>query len=422
MKALLISQYYPPEPASASQKVSELAGYLASQGHQVTVVTGFPNYPDGVLHEGYRRRLYQQEWQDGVTVVRTFLLIPRDRHSFGPRMKNHLSFMLSSIYGGLRSGRPDVVYVYSPPLFLGVSGYAISRLFGVPLVVDVHDLWPKAPIHLGILKNPMSIRLAEGLERFVYSKANYIFFYSNRMRQDVLETGVPESKTEVHPLWVDTDFFKPAPDDERTRVREQYGFGDRLVVMYTGNISLAQGLDTAVECAVMLKERGDERVLFVLVGGGADKDRLVALSEGYGLDNVMFIPPLPVTAMPAFMSAADVLLTHLNKAPFRFGTIPSKLLTYMSAGQPVLAGFEGEAADLVNKTGSGVVVEPQDPRSMAEGIQHLQDPDLRRRLGKAGRATALERFERQKLLAGMEGRFQEIVTEWRGHTAPAQTL
>jgi glycosyltransferase involved in cell wall biosynthesis len=420
VRALLLTQYYPPEPASAAQKTSELAQYLASHGHQVTVVTGFPNYPDGVLHKGYRRRLYQVEWAGGVKVVRTFLLTARKRHAFGPRMKNHLSFMVSSIYGGLRSGRPGVVYVYSPPLFLGVSGYVISRLFKAPLVVDVHDLWPKAPIPLGILKNPTLIRLAEALERFVYSRADHIFFYSHRMRRDVVDSGVPEDKTEVHPLWVDTDFFKPVPDHQARRLREEYGFGDKLVVMYTGNISLAQGLDTAIEGARLLRDEGHRHVLFVLVGGGADRDRLAGLSESHSLDNVLFIPPQPVTAMPAFMSAADVLLTHLNKAPFRLGTIPSKLLAYMSAERPVLAGLEGEAAELVLRTQCGVVVEPENPRSMADAILRLQDSGLRRRMGEAGRRAAVEQFERKRLLAALEGRFQEIVAGWKGRAAPAR--
>lgn len=407
MKLLLLTQYYPPEPASASQKVSEMAGYLAGRGHDVTVVTGFPNYPDGALYDGYRRGLYREETREGVKVARTFLFFPRSRRDFWPRMKNHLSFMLTSMYGGVRSGRPDLVYVYSPPLFLGVSGYVLSRLFRAPLVVDVHDLWPQEPIHLGVLKGRAVIRLAKGLERAVYRAADCLFFYSDRMRGDVVETGVPEAKTEVHPLWVDTCFFRPAAR-EAEEVRREHGFGDRLVVMYTGNISLAQGLDTAVESARLLRERGEHDVLLVFVGGGADRDRLAALAGDYGLDNVLFIPPKPATAMSAFTSAADVLLTHLNKAPFRQGTIPTKLLNYMSAGRPVLAGLEGEAAELVRQTGCGVVVEPQDPEAMAQGILGLRDPALRRRLGEAGRAAAVERFERRKLLPEMEGRFQEI--------------
>ena len=337
-------------------------------------------------------------------------------------MKSYLSFMLSSIYGSLRAGRHDLVYVYSPPLFLGVSAYLISRLYRAPFILDVHDLWPKAPVELGILKSPGLIWMARKMEKFIYSKARHVFFYSHRMRQDVVGDGCPQEKTEVHPLWVDTDFFKPATEDQAARIRQEYALGDRFVIMYTGNLGLPQGLDTAVECARLLKERGLGQYLLVFVGGGAELDRLQQLSRDYGLDNVLFIPPKPVSAMPAFMAASDVLLLHLDKAPFRMGTIPGKLLTYMAAGRPVLAGLEGESADIVNRTGCGVVVEPRNVEAMTDGVVKLSDPDLRRQMGEAGRVAAVTQFERVKLLDELEGRLQEVVAGWRGRSAAAKSL
>ena len=422
MKALLLTQYYPPEPGTASQKMSEMAEHLQGNGHEVTVVTGFPNYPEGALYEGYRRKLLQPEQINGVKVFRTFLLVSRRRRSFGPRMKSYLSFMLSSIYGSLRAGRHDLVYVYSPPLFLGVSAYLISRLYRAPFILDVHDLWPKAPVELGILKSPGLIWMARKMEKFIYSKARHVFFYSHRMRQDVVGDGCPQEKTEVHPLWVDTDFFKPATEDQAARIRQEYALGDRFVIMYTGNLGLPQGLDTAVECARLLKERGLGQYLLVFVGGGAELDRLQQLSRDYGLDNVLFIPPKPVSAMPAFMAASDVLLLHLDKALFRMGTIPGKLLTYMAAGRPVLAGLEGESADIVNRTGCGVVVEPRNVEAMTDGVVKLSDPDLSRQMGEAGRVAAVTQFERGKLLDELEGRLQEVVAGWRGRSAAAKSL
>ena len=157
-------------------------------------------------------------------------------------------------------------------------------------------------------------------------------------------------------------------------------------------------------------------------GGGAELDRLRQLSQDHGLDNVLFVPPQPASAMPAFMSASDILLLHLNKAPFRIGTIPGKLLTYMSAGRPVLAGLVGEAADIVNRNGCGVVVEPQSPEAMAQGVMVLADPALRRRMGKAGRMAAVNQFDSRKLLDEVEGRLQEVVTGWRGRSAATKSL
>ena len=419
MKALLISLYYPPEPNSTALKISDLAQHLRGRGHEVTVITGFPNYPDGILHKGYRRSLLRREEVDGVRVLRTYLSITRQRRSFGPRMTNYLTFMLSSIYGGIAAGRHDVVYASSPPLFLGVSGCAISRFFRVPMVLDVNDLWPQGPIHLGLVKNPAAIRMAQRLERFVYAKADQIFFYSYRMRQVVLDGGVPAQKTEVHPLWVDTEAFKPVPREQWMEVRERYGMGDRLVIMYAGNIGLPQGLQTAIECARLLQERKQNEALFVFVGGGLDKERLVQLSQSYGLNNVLFIPPQPLSSMPAFMSASDALLLHLDKAPFRVGTMPGKLFAYMSCGRPVLLGLEGEGADLVSEAGCGVVIEPQNPEAMVRGVAALADAELRQRMGEASRRTAVDRFDRRKVLARLESRLEDIVARGKEKGARA---
>jgi len=408
VKILLVSQFYPPEANSAALKMFDLARYLTERGHRVTVVTGFPNYPDGVLHAGYRQTLCRRDVVDGTQVIRTFVSLSPRRRQFGPRMKSYVSFMLSSIYGALRVGRHDLVYVYSPPLSLGMSGYVISRLLGAAFVFDVNDLWPRAPIQLGLLKNPTLIRMAQDLERFVYAKADRVFFYSKWMRDEVVRSGVPAAKTEVHPFWIDTSVFRPAPE-QAAGIRHQYDMRDRLVVMYTGNLGLPQGLGTAIECARLLKERNHNHVQFVFVGGGADKDRLVRLSESYGLDNVLFVAPQPVSAMPAFMSAADVLLLHLDRAPFRAGTIPGKLLAYLSCGRPVLVGLEGEGADVIRQAQCGVVVEPENPEAMAEGVSRLGDPERRRQMGEAARRTALDCYDRTKLLADVEQSFGQIV-------------
>ena len=422
MKALLLSQYYPPEVGSAAQKVSELAEYLADNGHQVTVVTGFPNHPAGVVYNGYRRKLWQREKVNGVRVMRTFLLTTTKRRSFRGRMRNHVSFMLSSIFGALVSGRHDLVYVYSPPLFLGFSAYVVSRLFRAPFVIDLNDLWPKAPIFLGILKNRTLIRTAEKFEEFVYAKADRIFFYSNNTRREVVSQGVPESKTEVHPLWVDTEFYKPVPADQAARIRSEYNMGDRMVVMYTGSMGPAQGLDTVINTAEFIQRTGSNGAQFVFVGDGAERDRLMQMARSHHLDNVQFVPPQPVSMMPAFMSASDVLVTHLDKAPFRLGTIPGKLLNYMSCARPVLAGLEGESADLVSRHDCGIVVEPQNPEAMAKALMELSDPEVRRRMGEAGRAAAVAQFERKKILKELEGRMREIAAERRSRSSPAQSV
>lgn len=407
MKALLLSQYYPPESGSSAMRMSELAEYLAQCGHDVHVVTGFPNYPSGVIYDGYQGKMWQREHVKGVQITRTFLLPTTERHSFRARLLNYLSFMLTSIPGGLLVSRPDVIYFYSPPLFLGVSAWILSRFHGVLSVVEVNDLWPEAPIALGVLRNAGLISVARWLERFVYDKADHIFLYSRRMREALLEKGVAKEQTEIWPLWVDTSFFSSRSSGDVQKVRDEYQFGDRFVVMYAGNIGLAQGMDTVIDAARLLRHRLD--IAFVLVGEGVETATLMERAESEQLGNVMFVPQQPLAEISDFLSAADVLLAHLDPAPHRLGTIPAKILAYMSVGRPVLLAAEGEAADVIERSGAGLVVQPRSPEALVAGVLQMQaDPGTRALQGQRGRQYAVEHFERSSLLARLEQRLLRI--------------
>jgi len=407
MNILLLTQYYPPEPGSASMRISEISQYLATQGHDVTVVTGFPNYPQGKIYKGYKIKILQKEKVSGVNIIRVPLYPTPYRRSFKHRMLNHISFMLTAIYGGLLSQKPDVIYFYSPPLFLGFTAWVLKKFYRVPTVVEINDLWPHAPIALGIIKNKIVIRLAEAFERFVYKKTDHLFFYSNTHRQTIVNKGISQKKTEIHPLWVDTEHFKESSKGISKRVREEYGLGNKFVVMYAGVIGLAQGLDVVIEAAGRLRDNPE--ILFVLIGDGAEKAKLMEKVETERLSNVLFIPFQPVKEIPKFLSAADVLLAHLAPAPHRLGTIPAKVLAYMSMGKLLLVAAYGETADLVKNSGSGLVVEPKNPEQMVKAIISLyQNRELREVMGTKGRKYAVSHFDRGKLLEELEERLIEI--------------
>ena len=220
MNILLLTQYYPPEPGSASMRISEISQYLATQGHDVTVVTGFPNYPQGKIYKGYKIKILQKEKVSGVNIIRVPLYPTPYRRSFKYRMLNHISFMLTAIYGGLLAKRPDVIYFYSPPLFLGFTAWVLKKFYRVPTMVEINDPWPQAPIALGIIKNRAVIRLAEGFEKFVYKKTYYLFFYSHTHRKTIVDKGIPCEKMEIHPLWMDTEQFSECGEDEKREIRE----------------------------------------------------------------------------------------------------------------------------------------------------------------------------------------------------------
>ncbi len=407
MKFLLLTQYYPPESGSASIKMSELAEYLASKGHDVTVVTGFPNYPYGKIYEGYKMKLYSKEKVRGVSVIRTPLYITDKRYSFKFRMINHTSFMITSIYGALIAKKPDLIYYYSPPLFLGFSAWIMSRIYRVPVVGEFNDLWPQAPIQLGIIKNKYIEKMALKFEKFVYNKTNFLFFYSETHRSSVIKRGVRLEKTEIHPLWISTDEFKPASKEDIYNIRKNFGLNNKFIIMYAGYIGKAQGLDILIETAEELNNYDD--ILFVIVGDGPEKDNLIKTAEILNLKNIKFIPFQPKNKIPAFLSSADVLFASLKPAPHRLGTIPAKVLAYMSIGKPLIVVAKGETENLIEKSKCGIAVDEENKIKIKEAILKLyRNKELREKMAANGREYALRNFDKNKVLSSLEKRLIEI--------------
>jgi glycosyltransferase involved in cell wall biosynthesis len=410
LRVLLLSQYYPPESGSASMKMSELAEGLVDKGHSTTIVTGFPNYPKGKIFENYRRSFLRKEKINGVKVIRVPLIVPKVRASFIHRMLNHTSFMLTSIYGGLAAGKPDLIYYYSPPLFLGFSAWILGKIYRVPTVVEINDLWPQAPIELGVLKSKFFIKIAERFEKFVYKNTEHLFFYSRTMRNQVINKGVSRKKTEIHPLWISTNEFAPVSKEKVNRIRKKYKLDGKFSVMYAGLIGLPQGLDIIVEVADKLRDNKD--IIFVLVGAGAEEENIKEKSKKAGLESIKFIPLQPKQEIPSFLSSADVLFVHLNPASFRKGTLPGKVLAYMSMGKPLLVAVEGETNDLVNRSNCGLTAEPRNAIAIAEGIKRLYNKEnMREKMGRNARRYAIENFEKELLLNNLEKGFIEIAED-----------
>jgi glycosyltransferase involved in cell wall biosynthesis len=404
---LLLCQYFPPETGSAAAKIAEMTHYLVGRGHQVSVVSQVPCYPAGVVYPGYEGAFFRIERQDGVRVTRTWSHASPERGKFKPRLWNYASFMITALGGILSGPRPDVMLVYSPPLLLGITATLAGKAWRCPFVFWVNDLWPRAALHLGFMQEGSLYRAASFLEHFIYRQAARIFVYSQRMREEVAADGAERSKIENHPLWIDTEVFHPDPAGA-ARIREKYGWGEKFVILYGGNIGLAQGLDVFVEAARLLKENPD--IHFVIVGSGVEKDNLERLAQNYGLTNLEFIGHQPKDQVLAYFSAADVLFAHLKAAPHRVGTVPEKILAYMACGRPVLmAAQEGAAGDLIREHDCGVAVSPDNPEALAQAVSSLYD---RRHdlgvLGTRGRAATETHFAGPKVLTAMEASLRKI--------------
>ena len=401
MNILLLSQYFPPEAGSAAAKIAEMAHYLTGRGHRVSVVSQVPCYPAGVVYPGYEGAWFRRELRDGVRITRTWSYASPERSKFKSRFLNYASFMGTALAGILAGPRPDVMLVYSPPLLLGLTATLAGKAWRCPFVFWVNDLWPRAALHLGFMQEGSPYRAACALERFVYRHAGRIFVYSQRMLEEVVMDGASRVNIEYHPLWIDTEVFRPDPVGAAA-VRRQYGWGDKFVILYGGNIGLAQGLDVFVEAARLLREHPD--IHFVIVGSGVEKENLERLVRTYGLTNIEFIGHQPKDQVLAYFSSADLLFAHLKAAPHRVGTVPEKILAYMACGRPVLmAAQEGAAADVIREHSCGVAAPPDNPEALAQVILSLYQQRYELdKMGARGRQAAELHFAGPKVLAAME--------------------
>ena len=362
-RLLLITQWFDPEPTF---KGLLFARELVRRGFDVEVVTGFPNYPGGKLYPGYRMRWLQREQIDGVLVTR-IPLYPSHDHSAIGRALNYLSFAASVIaYGLLGARKPDVIYAYHPPLTTGLAAAAVRFFRRVPLVYDIQDMWPDTLRATGMLRSDRLLRFLGWLCNVVYRATDRIVVLSEGFRRLLIARGVPAGKIEVIHNWADESAIAAGAD------REAVGFPGpgNFRVLFAGNLGRAQALDAVIEAADLLRRRG-ERVQFVFLGGGLDVTRLRELAASRGIDNVVFLPAVPMDTVGAYLKEADALLVHLRRDPLFEITIPSKTQAYLAAGRPVIMAVPGDASALIQASGGGVLAEPEDAESICDAVQRL---------------------------------------------------
>lgn len=408
MRILILTQWYPPEPAMLLQ---ELAQSLQGHGHQVTVLTGFPNYPSGQLYPGYRMRPRQREILAGVPVVRV-PLYPEHSRSGLRRALNYASFALSATLLGLWSvPRPDVLFVYHPPLTIGLPAYVLSRLWRRPFVYQIQDMWPETLAATGMFSNQRLLAWIARLARWIYAKAQAILVISPGFHQNLLDKEVPAEKIHVISNWVDpSTYFRVDPDPQ---LAQALGLAGRFNVMFAGNMGEAQGLETVIEAARLLPndpqgpddQQGPQ---FVLVGDGIALPRLQELAARYHLTNVRFLGRYPAQDMPRLYALADALLVHLKDDPLFRITIPHKTLAYLASGKPILAAVAGDVANLVESIGAGVTCPPQNPAALAAAVHQLQamPASQRQAMGERGAQAAQTRFSRDTLTGDIEAVLQ----------------
>lgn len=395
MRILFISQYFPPEMGAPSARTHELCRSWVERGESVAVITGFPNHPTGIIPNEYKQHLYKMERIDGIRVIRTYVY-PAANKGFFKRIIGYVSFMFSSILiGPWRTGKIDLVIATSPQFFVAIAGYIISLIRRKPYVFEVRDLWPESIVQLGQIRSKLIIRILEYLEVFLYRKAAMIVVVAESSVPIIKSKGISGDKIRIIKNGVDLELFHPQKDAPQLRQRLQ--MENKFVVSYVGTMGLSHALDKVLETAKLLEEQS--QIHFLLVGEGAEKERLLEIREKLNLNNVTFLNQVEKQMLPYYYALSDVVLVTLRKLPLFRCVIPSKIFEIMAMAKPIIIGVDGEARQLVTEEASaGIFVEPENIDELRSAILKLyEDPLVGKKLGNNGLRFVQKSYSRDKL-------------------------
>lgn len=400
MKILYVSQYFSPEMGAPAARAAELAQHWTQAGHDVSVLTGFPNHPTGVVPPEWRSRLHRlthHEKVGRVDVFRTWLW-PLPNRKAHERMRNYASFCLSAAVRGLSLPRPNVIIGSSPQLLVGLAACWLAFARQAPFVFEVRDLWPESLIAVGVgSENSILNKTLSAIAGFLYKHSDHVVVVTSAFKDHLVEHWrvLPE-KISVVENGVETDLFAPQPVDANLSLRQQLEAEGKFLVCYVGTMGMAHGLETLLDAADQLRQE-KPNVLFLLVGEGAEKERIKAIAQSRGLSNVRFLDQQPRERIPAIISASDAGLVLLKKTDVFKTVIPTKMLEFMSCARPVILGVEGQAQKIVEEAGAGIVIEPENSSALAHAIKRLAgDLSLGETLGKNGREYIVRRFSRKQ--------------------------
>jgi glycosyltransferase involved in cell wall biosynthesis len=402
MRILFLTQFYWPEIRTAPLNLATLAEDLQDRGHDVTVITGFPNHPFGRVYEGYRIKLWQWDNVRGVKVLRV-PLFPDHSLSLIQRAVNYSSFALSATLTGsllTRRLKADVIFVYLPPLTIGMPAAFLSRLHHASVVYWMTDLWPENLIAAGAQLKPFIYNFIRYIENWVYNQGKIVCVNSPGLIDNLMGKGVDHKKIEVVPDWADENIFFPTKYDEDLAC--QFGLSEKFNIIYGGNLGKVQGLEVVVEAAQSLQDLKD--VQFVFIGDGTESEKLKKRVSECALRNVIFIPRQPPEQIHRFFALADVLYVHLKREPVFEMQIPSKIIAYLACGRPVLCAVHGVAAKIVQDASAGVFCTSEDALILSTKVRYLYEMPRSEleKMGQNGRQAYLAEYTRKIQVSRVE--------------------
>jgi putative colanic acid biosynthesis glycosyltransferase WcaI len=385
---LIVTQYYPPEIGAPQIRLRTLACKLRDHGIDVEVLTAMPNYPAGKIFEGYTGKFRMSEFIDGIRIRRTWVYAGTGRSAL-VRLVNYLSFTFSALVDALLGQRPDVLFLESQPLSLGVVGLLMKYLRGVPYVYNVPDLQVQVARQLGFMRNRLFLRLALGLENLFLRQSWKVSTVTHNFVNHFESRGLPREQITFLPNGADSEFLSPKPPS--VELLKRWGLNGQKVFAYVGTHAYYHGLGVLIEAARQLRERHD--ICFLMIGDGPERPRLQQLCRDLNLENVVF-GESGYEEMDQLYSIVYSSIATLRNMDVAKGMRLSKVFPSLSCGVPVVYSGVGEAAELIDLNGCGVVVAPENAHQLADAILDLaSDPRKRNSMGQAGRDLVTREYD-----------------------------
>ncbi|ABC78474.1 glycosyltransferase family 4 protein [Syntrophus aciditrophicus] len=389
MHVLLIHQAFVSPSEAGGTRHFELAQRMLREGHQFTIVASDLSYLTGkpvVERDG----LVTEQNVEGVRVLRAYTY-PSVHRSFVWRIVSFLSFMISSVWAGLRAGPVDLVMGTSPSIFQAVSAWLVALLRRKPFLLEIRDLWPEFAIDMGVLKNPFLIRLSRWLENFLYARADHILVNSPAYRDYIHNKDIVLEKISLVANGVDPELFNPQAAGGK--VRRELGLDGCFVVTYAGALGMANDIPTVLRAADRLRDL--ENIRFLFVGDGKERQNLESMAEEMNLPNVIFAGSRPKSDMPDILAASDACLAILMDIPMFRTTYPNKVFDYMAAGRPSILAIDGVIREVIEAAGGGIFVPPGDDKALAKAVRWMAlHPEQARAMGATARNYVAKHFNR----------------------------
>lgn len=398
IRILFLSHFYPPEMGGAAARISGLAKWLVKFGHDVTVITGYPNYPMGKIFPEYKNKKNKIEFIDRVKILRS-KVFPVSYQSVLVRLLNYFTLFFTALWNGIRKRNNfDIIIASSPPLTIGILGLILSKIYKIPWIFDIRDIWPDVAVEAGMVKeNGIVHKLSKKLADYLYKQATYITPVTECKLTKIEKSDIPIGKISVVPNGVDFDLIN---DTKQMKWRSELGLKNKFILSYAGLIGIAQGVNVIIETAIRLKEKND--IQFLIVGEGVEKQKLQNRVKSLELNNITFLQSQPKESIPSLLTTSDIALIPLVSDKL-LDAVPSKLLEAWACKLPVILIAGGEAADIVSKAQGGIVVSSNDVEGIVTAIIKLKDsPALMNKYSKNGFDYVSRYYDRESLARVME--------------------